>query len=112
MFFNEAQMLVFGLVFWLFWFGDDLLDLIKKSKDPTEAKRKLLAKKWKSTLINNLLKKVFSSEETLVFALLLTGSFLILFFLGSFPFFHFRSYIGEFSTKVLTGMSATFSLSK
>ena len=25
-------MLVFGLVFWLFWFGDDLLDLIKKSK--------------------------------------------------------------------------------
>ena len=32
MFFNEAQMLVFGLVFWLFWFGDDLLDLIKKSK--------------------------------------------------------------------------------
>ena len=32
MFFNEAQMLVFGLVFWLFWFGDDLLDLLKKSK--------------------------------------------------------------------------------
>ncbi len=32
MFFNEAQMLVFGLVFWLFWFGDDLLDLINKSK--------------------------------------------------------------------------------
>ena len=32
--------------------------------------------------LNNLLKKVFSSEETLVFALLLTGSFLILFFLG------------------------------
>ena len=32
MFFNEAQMLVFGLVFWLFWFGDDMLDLFKKSK--------------------------------------------------------------------------------
>ncbi len=32
MFFNEVQMLVFGLVFWLFWFGDDLLDLLKKSK--------------------------------------------------------------------------------
>ena len=32
MFFNEAQMLVFGLVFWLFWFGDDLLDLLKKSR--------------------------------------------------------------------------------
>ena len=25
-------MLVFGLVFWLFWFGDDLLNLLKKSK--------------------------------------------------------------------------------
>ena len=35
---------------------DPIIDLIKKSKDPTEAKRKLLAKKWKSTLINNLLK--------------------------------------------------------
>ena len=33
--------------------------------------------------LNNLLKKVFSNEETLVFALLLTGSFLILFFLGN-----------------------------
>ena len=32
MFFNEGQMLVFGLVFWLFWFGDDLLDLLRKSK--------------------------------------------------------------------------------
>ena len=32
--------------------------------------------------LNSLLKKVFSSEETLVFALLLTGSFLALFFLG------------------------------
>ena len=32
MFYDEAQMLVFGLVFWLFWFGDDLLDLLKKSK--------------------------------------------------------------------------------
>jgi putative permease len=33
--------------------------------------------------LNSLLKKVFSSEETLVFALLLTGSFLALFFLGN-----------------------------
>jgi len=33
--------------------------------------------------LNSLLKKVFSNEETLVFALLLTGSFLILFFLGN-----------------------------
>ena len=32
--------------------------------------------------LNSLLKKVFSSEETLVFALLLSGSFLALFFLG------------------------------
>ena len=32
--------------------------------------------------LNNILKKVFSNEETLVFALLLTGSFLALFFLG------------------------------
>ena len=32
MFYDEMQMLVFGLVFWLFWFGDDLLDLLKKSK--------------------------------------------------------------------------------
>ena len=34
MFYDEMQMLVFGLVFWLFWFGDDLLDLLKKSKKP------------------------------------------------------------------------------
>ena len=33
--------------------------------------------------LNSLLKKVFSNEETLVFALLLTGSFLALFFLGN-----------------------------
>ena len=33
--------------------------------------------------LNNLLKKVFSNEETLVFALLLSGSFLTLFFLGN-----------------------------
>ena len=32
MFYDEMQMLVFGLVFWLIWFGDDLLDLLKKSK--------------------------------------------------------------------------------
>ena len=32
MFYDEMQMLVFGLVFWLFWFGDYLLDLLKKSK--------------------------------------------------------------------------------
>ena len=31
MFFNEVQILVFGMVFWLFWFGDDLLELLKKS---------------------------------------------------------------------------------
>ena len=33
--------------------------------------------------LNSLLKKVFSNEETLVFALLLIGSFLALFFLGN-----------------------------
>jgi putative permease len=33
--------------------------------------------------LNSLLKKVFSNEETLVFALLLAGSFLALFFLGN-----------------------------
>ena len=33
--------------------------------------------------INNLFKKIFSSEETLVFALLLTGAFLTLFFFGN-----------------------------
>jgi len=33
--------------------------------------------------INNLFRKIFSNEETLVFALLLTGAFLILFFLGN-----------------------------
>ena len=41
---------------------DPIIDLIKKSKDPNEAKRKLLAKKWKSTLINNLLKKAGSID--------------------------------------------------
>ena len=33
--------------------------------------------------INNLFRKIFSSEETLVFALLLTGAFLTLFFFGN-----------------------------
>ena len=33
--------------------------------------------------INNLFKKIFSSEETLVFALLLSGAFLTLFFFGN-----------------------------
>jgi putative permease len=33
--------------------------------------------------INNLFRKIFSNEETLVFALLLTGAFFILFFLGN-----------------------------
>ncbi|MDG1202362.1 MAG: AI-2E family transporter [SAR86 cluster bacterium] len=33
--------------------------------------------------INNLFRKIFSNEETLVFALLLTGAFLIIFFLGN-----------------------------
>ena len=33
--------------------------------------------------INNLFRKIFSNEETLVFALLLTSAFLILFFLGN-----------------------------
>ena len=33
--------------------------------------------------INNLFKKIFSNEETLVFALLLTIGFLIIFFLGN-----------------------------
>jgi len=33
--------------------------------------------------INNLFRKIFSNEETLVFALLLTGAFLTLFFLGN-----------------------------
>jgi len=39
--------------------------------------------------INNLFRKIFSSEETLVFASLLTGAFLIIFFLGNIltPFF-------------------------
>ena len=39
--------------------------------------------------INNLFRKIFSSEETLVFATLLTGAFLIIFFLGNIltPFF-------------------------
>jgi len=37
-------------------------NLIKKSKDPNEAKSKLLAKKWKSSLINNLLKKAGSID--------------------------------------------------
>ena len=33
--------------------------------------------------LNNLLKKIFSNEETLVFAILLLIAFLILFFLGN-----------------------------
>ena len=33
--------------------------------------------------INNLFRKIFSNEETLVFAILLTVAFLILFFLGN-----------------------------
>ena len=33
--------------------------------------------------INNLFRKIFSNEETLVFGMLLTGAFLILFFLGN-----------------------------
>ena len=33
--------------------------------------------------INNLFKKIFSNEETLVFALLLTSAFLTLFFFGN-----------------------------
>ena len=39
--------------------------------------------------INNLFRKIFSNEETLVFASLLTGAFLIIFFLGNIltPFF-------------------------
>ena len=41
---------------------DPIINLIKKSKDPNEAKTKLLAKKWKSTLINNLLKKAGSID--------------------------------------------------
>lgn len=32
MFFNEAQMLIFGLIFWLFWLGIDLIYYIYKSK--------------------------------------------------------------------------------
>jgi len=41
---------------------DPIIELIKKSKDPTEAKNKLLAKKWKSTLISSLLKKAGSID--------------------------------------------------
>ena len=41
---------------------DPIIELIKKSKDPAEAKNKLLAKKWKSTLISNLLKKAGSID--------------------------------------------------
>ena len=41
---------------------DPIIELIKKSKDPNEAKNKLLAKKWKSTLISNLLKKAGSID--------------------------------------------------
>ena len=40
MFYDEMQMLVFGLVFWLFWFGDDLLDLLKKSKKSDNSTKK------------------------------------------------------------------------
>ena len=41
---------------------DPIIELIKKSKDPAEAKNKLLAKKWKSTLISSLLKKAGSID--------------------------------------------------
>ena len=36
---------------------DPIIDLIKKSKDPLEAKNKLVSKKWKSSLIAKLIKK-------------------------------------------------------
>ncbi len=36
---------------------DPIIDLIKKSKDPIEAKNKLMSKKWKSSLIAKLIKK-------------------------------------------------------
>ena len=42
MFYNEGQMLVFGLVFWLFWFGDDLLDYIYESKKLNNADEEIL----------------------------------------------------------------------
>ena len=32
MFFNEVQILIFGLIFWLFWFGIDFLYYIYRSK--------------------------------------------------------------------------------
>ena len=41
---------------------DPIIDLIKKSKDPNEAKKKLLSKNWKSSVINGLIKKAGSID--------------------------------------------------
>ena len=36
---------------------DQIIDLIKKSKDPVAAKEKLLSKKWKAGVVSKLIKK-------------------------------------------------------
>ena len=56
---------------------DPIIDLIKKSKDPLEAKNKLLSKKWKSSLIAKLIKKsgsVNTKPDDLLEDFGLTGS--------------------------------------
>ena len=56
---------------------DPIIDLIKKSKDPLEAKNKLVSKKWKSSLIAKLIKKsgsVNTKPDDLLEDFGLTGS--------------------------------------
>ena len=56
---------------------DPIIDLIKKSKDPLEAKNKLMSKKWKSSLIAKLIKKsgsVNTKPDDLLEDFGLTGS--------------------------------------
>ena len=56
---------------------DPIIDLIKKSKDPLEAKNKLASKKWKSSLIAKLIKKsgsVNTKPDDLLEDFGLTGS--------------------------------------
>ena len=56
---------------------DPIIDLIKKSKDPLEAKNKLVSKNWKSSLIAKLIKKsgsVNTKPDDLLEDFGLTGS--------------------------------------
>jgi len=57
---------------------------------------------WMSDIKNNLFRKIFSNEETLVFALLLTIGFLIIFFFRQ----HFNSFFNEFNFCIFTHRDA------